>query len=70
MFEYMAAGIPQVCSDFPLWREIVEDAGLGLAVDPTDPDAIAAALLMLLEQPAEAAAMGRRARAAVEERYN
>lgn len=70
VFEYMAAGIPQVCSDFPLMRELVHDAGLGLAVDPTDPAAIAGALRRLLEDPAEADAMGRRARAAVDERYN
>jgi glycosyltransferase involved in cell wall biosynthesis len=70
MFEYMAAGLPQVHSDFPLWREIIEKPGLGLAVKPDDPAAIAAALRHLFEHPQEAQAMGRRARAAVEERYN
>lgn len=70
MFEYMAAGIPQVCSDFPLLREIVDEAGLGVGADSTDPVAIAAAIRRLLEHPGEAEAMGRRAREAVEDRYN
>ena len=70
MFEYMAAGLPQVYSDFPLWREMVGGQGLGMAVEPSDPVAVAGALRYLFEHPEEAEAMGRRARAAVEERYN
>jgi glycosyltransferase involved in cell wall biosynthesis len=70
MFEYMAAGLPVIASDFPLWRQIIDGAGCGLLVDPLDPDAIAKALSWILDNPAEAAVMGRRGRQAVEEKYN
>ena len=74
MFEYMAAGIPVIASDFPLWRGIIEDgAGFGpcgLCVDPLDPPAIAAAIDYLAGHPEVARAMGENGRAAVRARYN
>jgi hypothetical protein len=67
LFEYMAAGIPVVASDFPSWRELVGDAGL--LVDPYDVGAIATAIDALLEDPEAAQAMGARGREAVREHY-
>jgi len=70
LFEYMAAGIPVIASDFPLWREIVENAGCGLLVNPKKPIEIADAVIYLFENPEEAEVMGKRGRKLVEERYN
>ncbi len=65
MFEYMAAGIPVIASDFPHWREIIDRTRCGLLVDPLDTVAIGRALRWVLENPAEGAEMGRRGRKAV-----
>jgi glycosyltransferase involved in cell wall biosynthesis len=69
-FEYMGAGLPVIATDVPLWRQIIEESNCGILVDPRDPRAIASAIQFLLENPAEAEAMGRRGRAAVLSRFN
>jgi glycosyltransferase involved in cell wall biosynthesis len=70
LFEAMAAGVPLVASDFPLWRRIVEDAECGLLVDPMQPVAIAKAIEFLLANPVEAERMGQAGRAAVRDTYH
>ncbi|USX18680.1 glycosyltransferase [Oxalobacteraceae bacterium OTU3REALA1] len=70
MFEYMAAGIPVIASDFPLWRAVVEAHACGLCVDPRDPPAIAAAIDYLASHPDIARRMGENGRKAVCARYN
>ena len=70
MFEYMAAGLPVIASDFPLWRQIVDGAGCGLLVDPLRLESIAEAMEWILDHPDEAEEMGRRGRVAIEQKYN
>lgn len=70
LFEYMAAGMPAIASDFPLWRSIVEDAGCGLLVDPQDPAAIARAMRTLLSDQTRAHEMGESGKRAVLAKYS
>ncbi len=70
LFEYMAAGVPVVASDFPLWRSIVEGAGCGLLVNPLNPKEIAEAIDWLIDHPEEAAKMGANGQRAARETYN
>jgi len=70
LYEYMSAGLPIIASNFPLLKQVIEDAGCGLLVDPMDPKAIAAAMRWILAHPTAAEAMGARGRQAVEKTYN
>jgi glycosyltransferase involved in cell wall biosynthesis len=65
VYEYMAACVPAITSDFPLWRSIVERNRCGICVDPTDPRATADAIRWILDHPEEAEEMGRNGRRAV-----
>lgn len=70
LFEYMAAGIPAIASDFPLWKTIVEGNNCGICVNPSDPVAIAKAIQWMIENPEGAKRMGENGRKAVETKYN
>jgi len=69
-FEYMAAAIPIISSNFPAWKQIVERERCGICVDPLNPKEIAGAVQFIVEHPAETEQMGKNGRRAVKERYN
>lgn len=68
LFEYMAAGIPVVASDFAAWKGVLDQAAT--FVDPREVDGIATAVAKLLAEPLEAARMGAAGRTAVERELN
>ena len=70
MFEYMAAGLPVIASDFPHWRSLLDGVGCAVLVDPQDPAAVAEAVDWVLDNPDEAHEMGARGRRAVHDRFN
>jgi glycosyltransferase involved in cell wall biosynthesis len=51
VFEYVAAGIPVVASDLPELRSLVDGYGIGVLVDPADPESVAAGITAALAEP-------------------
>jgi glycosyltransferase involved in cell wall biosynthesis len=49
VIEAMACGVPVVCSDLPVLREIAD--GIAVFCDPNDPAAFAAAIASTLDTP-------------------
>ncbi|MEM4330379.1 MAG: glycosyltransferase family 4 protein [Candidatus Bilamarchaeaceae archaeon] len=70
MFEYMAAGLPVIASNFSLWREIVEGNKCGICVNPLNPKEIAEAIMYLINNTDVAKEMGENGRNVVFEKYN
>ena len=65
LFEYMAAGRPIVASDLPSLREVLTDGVDARLVPPDSPEALAAGLVEVLDDPALAARLAAAAAAAV-----
>lgn len=70
LFEYMAAGIPVIATNFTLWREIVEKSNCGILVNPNDEKNILQAMQELLNNPEKARTFGENGRKSVEKIYN
>lgn len=74
LFECLAAGVPVIASDFPGIRRVVEGSPggpLGVLVDPTDPAAVAQAILRVVTAPeSERRALRERCRRAARTRWN
>ncbi|MCK5562510.1 MAG: glycosyltransferase family 4 protein [Thermoplasmata archaeon] len=70
IFEYMAAGVPIVCSDLPSLREILTDNQTGILVESENIEALAAAITEVLKNPKLSQRLVVNARRAVEERYS
>lgn len=70
LFEYMAAGLPLIASDFESWRDLLSGVDCALFVDPEDSEAIARAMQWITDHPVEAEAMGERGRKSVSAKFN
>lgn len=70
LFEYMAAGVPVIASDFPLWREIVEGASCGSLVDPLNVEEIAQAVDAIVQNPELRLELARSGRKSAQESYD
>lgn len=70
LYESMEAGIPIICSDVPVYQELMHDYKCGLLVNPNDSNDIARAIKYLTTHKEVAYEMGQNGRRAVLERYN
>jgi glycosyltransferase involved in cell wall biosynthesis len=70
ILEYMAAGLPVVVTDVGGAREAVSDGESGFIVPARDDEAMAARIIMLLDDPERARVMGARGRLIVKERFS
>lgn len=70
LLEAMACGMPVVVSDVPGNADVVQDGKNGLTFTTEDPDSLAQALSLLLEQSDLRQQLGRMARQTVEARYS
>ncbi len=70
LFEFMQAGLPVICTDFILWKEIMDKWDCGICVNPHDVDAIRGAIEYLISHKDIAKRMGDNGRRAVQEEYN
>src|SRR5699024_8475168 len=46
-FEYMSAGIPIICSNFPMWKEFIGRYQCGIAVNPNNHEEVSEAIQYL-----------------------
>lgn len=58
VYEYMAAGLPYICSDFPEWRIVAEESGAGICVNPQNIDGIREAIRFLVDNREKGQLMG------------
>ncbi len=68
--EAMAAGVPVVLPNHGSFPELVTDTEAGLLHQPEDPESLSEELEKLLDDPDQAAQLGRRGRMAIEDRYH
>lgn len=70
IFEYMEAGLPIICTDYELWKDIVERYQCGVCVKPGDKNALAKAMFTIMNNKKSAFIMGENGRRAVEDEFN
>lgn len=70
IFESMEAALPIICSNMPIYRDIMKEYKCGILVDPLDKDQIKNAIEYLVVHKEEAWRMGQEGRRAVIEKYS
>lgn len=66
LYEYLAAGLPVVASDVPAVTDVLEHGSNAVIVPPDDPEALAAAIVALRDDPTSRASLAAQARRCAE----
>jgi glycosyltransferase involved in cell wall biosynthesis len=66
----MEAGLPVICTDYSLWKDIIDRYDCGICVKPGSVDEIRSAIEYIVSDRARAFRMGQNGRRAVLEEFN
>lgn len=70
LFEYVGAGLPVVASDFPYWRDLLNNLPSCIFVDPLSPVKIACAIEKILQNSHEYFQAAEKSKREISERFN
>lgn len=70
LFEFMEAKLPVICSNYLLWKEIIDKYKCGIYVNPNNVEEVRNAIAYIMNNPEAAQKMGENGRRAVIEKYN
>lgn len=70
LFEAMLCGVPVICTDFDLWKQIIEKYKCGLYVNPYNIEELTNAIKYIVNNPKEAEQMGSNGRKAAMTEFN
>lgn len=70
LFEYMAAAMPVISSNFPDWEEIIEKSNCGICIEPKNVEMLCEAIKKLMDNPKLAISMGKNGLNAIRTKYS
>ena len=70
LFDYMQGGIPFICSNFPLYKELVKECKTGITVEPLSINEACNEILILLNDQMLYNKMCSNGKSALKEKYN
>ena len=70
IFEYMEAGLPIICTDYILWKEIIDKYDCGICVEPNNYKQIENAIKLLISNKEKAYEMGQNGIKAILNEFN
>ncbi|MCH1547895.1 MAG: glycosyltransferase family 4 protein [Flavobacteriaceae bacterium] len=70
IFEYMEEGLPFICTDYTLWKDICNNYNCGIFIPPGDENKLKEALTFLITNKEQAYKMGQNGKKAVKDIFN